>query len=33
MMNVMAYKGYKARVEFDPRDYIFLGQVLGATFS
>jgi predicted HicB family RNase H-like nuclease len=28
MMNVMTYKGYKARIEFDPRDNIFVGQVL-----
>ncbi|MCF7694684.1 type II toxin-antitoxin system HicB family antitoxin [Mycetohabitans sp. B2] len=29
MMNAMAYKGYLARVEFDPRDEIFVGRVLG----
>ncbi len=29
MTNVMTYKGYKARVEFDPRDNIFVGRVLG----
>ncbi len=29
MMNVMTYKGYTARVEFDPRDNIFVGHVLG----
>ncbi len=29
MMNVMTYKGYKARIEFDPRDNIFVGRVLG----
>jgi len=29
MMNVMTYKGYKARIEFDPRDNIFIGRVLG----
>jgi len=29
MMNVMTYKGYKARVEFDPRDNIFVGRILG----
>ncbi len=29
MMNVLTYKGYKARVEFDPRDSIFVGRVLG----
>jgi predicted HicB family RNase H-like nuclease len=29
MMNVLTYKGYKARVEFDPRDNIFVGRALG----
>jgi len=29
MMNVLTYKGYKARVDFDPRDNIFVGRVLG----
>jgi predicted HicB family RNase H-like nuclease len=29
MMNSMIYKGYSARVEFDPRDDIFVGRVLG----
>ena len=29
MNNTMAYKGYMARVEFDPRDEIFVGRVLG----
>jgi predicted HicB family RNase H-like nuclease len=29
MKNVMIYKGYIARIEFDPRDAIFLGKVLG----
>jgi predicted HicB family RNase H-like nuclease len=29
MKNVMTYKGYMARVEFDPRDTIFTGKVLG----
>ncbi|WP_442963494.1 type II toxin-antitoxin system HicB family antitoxin [Pseudomonas sp. 3JA] len=28
-MNSMTYKGYKARVEFDERDDIFVGRVLG----
>ncbi|MGF6774234.1 putative HicB family RNase H-like nuclease [Paraburkholderia sp. GAS199] len=28
-MNAMTYKGYQARIEFDPRDNIFVGQVLG----
>lgn len=29
MNNTMVYKGYIARVEFDPRDEIFVGRVLG----
>ena len=29
MKNVMIYKGYMARIEFDPRDSIFFGKVLG----
>lgn len=29
MSNTMSYKGYTARVEFDPRDNIFAGLVLG----
>ena len=28
-MNTMIYKGYTARVEFDERDGIFVGRVLG----
>jgi predicted HicB family RNase H-like nuclease len=28
-MNDMTYKGYAARVEFDPRDNVFWGKVLG----
>lgn len=28
-MNTMTYKGYKARVEFDERDNLFIGRVLG----
>lgn len=28
MNNTMTYKGYTARVEFDPRDNIFVGLVL-----
>ncbi len=28
-MSVMTYKGYSARVDFDPRDQIFVGHVLG----
>jgi predicted HicB family RNase H-like nuclease len=27
--NVMVYKGYTARTEFDPRDAIFTGKVTG----
>jgi predicted HicB family RNase H-like nuclease len=30
-MNAMTYKGYMARVEFDPRDNIFVGRVLGVS--
>ncbi len=29
MNNTMIYKGYTARIEFDPRDEIFVGRVLG----
>jgi predicted HicB family RNase H-like nuclease len=29
MKNIMAYKGYIARIEFDSRDNIFTGKVLG----
>ena len=29
MTNTMIYKGYTARVEYDPRDEIFVGRVLG----
>jgi len=28
-MNIMQHKGYTARVEFDERDNIFVGRVLG----
>jgi len=28
-MNTMSYKGYIARVEFDERDNIFVGRILG----
>ncbi|MEZ0605633.1 type II toxin-antitoxin system HicB family antitoxin [Paraburkholderia sp. IW21] len=31
MMNSMTYKGYFARVEFDPRENIFVGRVLGVS--
>jgi len=29
MKNTMNYKGYTAKIEFDPRDNIFWGKVLG----
>lgn len=29
MTNSMTYKGYVARVEYDPRDDVFVGRVLG----
>jgi len=29
MTNTMRYKGYTARIEYDPRDEIFVGRVLG----
>jgi predicted HicB family RNase H-like nuclease len=29
MNNTMTHQGYTARVEFDPRDEIFVGRVLG----
>lgn len=29
MKNIMNHKGYTARVEFDPRDEIFVGKILG----
>jgi len=28
-MNTMKYKGYTARIEFDDRDSVFVGRVLG----
>ncbi|WP_233281694.1 type II toxin-antitoxin system HicB family antitoxin [Pseudomonas tructae] len=28
-MNTMSYKGYTARIEYDPRDDTFVGRVLG----
>lgn len=30
-MNVMRYNGYLARIEYDPRDNIFVGHVLGVS--
>ena len=29
MTNTMTYEGYTARVEYDPRDEIFVGRALG----
>ena len=29
MKNAMTYKGYRARIEFDERDMIFIGKVIG----
>ena len=31
MKNVMTYKGYTARIEFDERDNIFIGKAIGIT--
>jgi predicted HicB family RNase H-like nuclease len=28
-MNTMTYKGYTARIEFDERDEVFVGRILG----
>lgn len=28
-MNSMTYKGYTARIEYDERDNIFVGRILG----
>jgi predicted HicB family RNase H-like nuclease len=33
MKNVMTYKGYAARIEFDQRDNIFIGKIIGITDS
>jgi predicted HicB family RNase H-like nuclease len=33
MNNTMRYKGYVARIEFDPRDDIFVGKVLAVVDS
>lgn len=33
MKNVMTYKGYTARIEFDERDDIFVGKVIGIADS
>jgi predicted HicB family RNase H-like nuclease len=29
MKNIMTYKGYTARIEFDQRDNIFIGKIIG----
>ena len=31
MINELNYKGFLARVEFDPRDNIFVGHVIGVS--
>ncbi len=33
MKNVMTYKGYMARIEFDERDNIFIGKIIGIADS
>jgi len=33
MKNIMTYKGYTARIEFDERDNIFIGKVIGIADS
>ena len=33
MKNVMTYKGYMARIEFDQRDSIFMGKIIGIADS
>lgn len=33
MNNIMIYRGYTARIEFDPRDNIFVGHILGISDS
>lgn len=33
MNNTMAYKGYVARIDFDPRDDILVGRVIGIADS
>lgn len=33
MKDVMTYKGYTARIEFDPRDDIFTGKIIGIADS
>jgi predicted HicB family RNase H-like nuclease len=31
MKNILTYKGYTARIEFDQRDNIFTGKIIGIT--
>jgi predicted HicB family RNase H-like nuclease len=33
MKNVMTYKGYTARIEFDQRDNVFTGKIIGIADS
>ena len=33
MKNVMTYKGYTARIEFDERDNVFTGKIIGIADS
>lgn len=33
MKNLMSYRGYSAKVEFDPEDNIFFGHILGVPES
>lgn len=33
MKNIMSYRGYNGKVEFDPEDNIFFGHVLGVPES
>ncbi len=33
MKNVMTYKGYMARMEFDQRDNVFMGKIIGIVDS
>ncbi len=29
MRNTMKYRGYTARIDYDPRDHIFVGEIVG----
>jgi predicted HicB family RNase H-like nuclease len=33
MKNIMTYKGYTARIEFDQRDNVFIGKIVGIADS